>query len=121
MEERFTAASRPGPRLVGGRGEGSKALQDTPSLFSGHPSSPTGLRPDELEGLGEKAGICLLTSLSTSQPSLNCCLNPLTNCPFLTVGCLWAAPTAALAGPLMGGSLTVGCQWAGPTKVPTDD
>lgn len=45
MEERFTAASRPGPRLVGGLGEGSKALQDTsPSLFSGHPSSPTGPR-----------------------------------------------------------------------------
>ena len=64
MEERFTTASRPSPRLVGGLGEGSKALQDTaPSLFTGHPSSPTGLGPDELEGLGDKAGICLNLTL----------------------------------------------------------
>ena len=39
MGERFTAAPRPGLRLVGDFGEGSEALQDTAlNLFSGAPA-----------------------------------------------------------------------------------
>ena len=45
MGKRFTAASRPGPRLVEGLNEGSGALQDIgPSLFPGPSSSPAGPR-----------------------------------------------------------------------------
>ena len=42
IEERFTAALMPGPRLGSGLGKGSGALQDTvpPSLFSGAPVHP---------------------------------------------------------------------------------
>ena len=53
MGERFTAF-KAWTRLVGCYGVGSGALQDTAlSLFSRSPSSPTGSRLDELEGLME--------------------------------------------------------------------
>ena len=42
--KRFTAASRPGPRLVEGLSKGYEALQDIPSLFPGPSSSPAGPR-----------------------------------------------------------------------------
>ena len=41
------------------------------------------------EGPGREGQDTPLTSFSTSRPPLHCCLNPLTNCGFLTVGCLW--------------------------------
>ena len=52
--ERFTAVSRPGPRLVGNSGEGPGALQDTaPGLSSGPPQLALWPRPENrLEGLG---------------------------------------------------------------------
>lgn len=59
--ERFTTASRAGPRLVEGLRKGSEALQGViPSLFPRPFSLPTGPRLGELEGLGEKARISLL-------------------------------------------------------------
>ena len=61
MGESFTAASRPGPRLVEGLSDGSGALQDrVPSLFPGPSSSPTDPKLAKLEGLLKKASICLL-------------------------------------------------------------
>ena len=48
-------------RPVGGLGKDSGALQDTPPACSlGPRSSPASPRPGELEGPGEKAGICHL-------------------------------------------------------------
>ena len=45
----FTAASRPGPRLVEGLSKGYEALQDiVPSLFPGPSSSPAGPRLGKL-------------------------------------------------------------------------
>ena len=94
MGERFTAASRPGPRLVEGLDEGSEVLQNiATSLFSWCPSSLTDQRPNELEGPREKARIHLLPHSSPTH----CRLNPLTNCPFLIAGCLWVGPTAELS------------------------
>ena len=93
MGERLTTASRPGPRLVGVLGEGSAALQGTDSQqFLGPPAHKAGWAggPD---GEGQDP---TLTSLSTSGPPFHCCLNPLINCPFLTIICLWAGPTVAL-------------------------
>ena len=59
--ERFTTASRAGPRLVEGLSKGSGTLQGViPSLFPRPFSLPTSPRLGELEGLGEKARICLL-------------------------------------------------------------
>ena len=70
--ERFTAASRPGPRLVEGHSEGFGALHDTvPSLLSGPPpSSPAGPRWGELEGFQEKPGFAsyLTLHLTTTTP-----------------------------------------------------
>lgn len=61
MGERFTAAPRPGLRLVGDFREGSEALQDTaPNMFSRVPSSSAGLRLGDLKGLEGKARIHLL-------------------------------------------------------------
>ena len=52
---------RAGPRLVEGLSKGSGALQGViSSLFPRPFSLPTGPRLGELEGLGEKARICLL-------------------------------------------------------------
>ena len=62
MGESFTAASRPGPRLLEGLSDGSGALQDkVPSLFPGPSSSPTDPKLAKLEGLLEKASIYLLS------------------------------------------------------------
>ena len=56
MGERFTAASRAGPRLVEGLGEVSGDLQDiVPSLVSGSSSSLTDPKLGKIEGLQEKA------------------------------------------------------------------
>ena len=70
MGERFTAAPRPGLRLVGDFGEGSEALQDTAlNLFCGPPSSPAGRRPGELESPQKKTRIPLSPhSLRTTTP-----------------------------------------------------
>ena len=54
MGEKFSAASRPGPRLVEGLNEDSGALQDIVcSLFPGPSNSPAGPRLGKLEGLQE--------------------------------------------------------------------
>ena len=59
--ERFTTASWAGPRLVEGLSEGSGALQGViPSLFPRPFSLPTGPRLGELQGLRQKARVCLL-------------------------------------------------------------
>ena len=56
MGERFTVASRAGPRLAEGLGEGSGDLQDiVPSLVSGSSSSLTDPKLGKIEGLQEKA------------------------------------------------------------------
>ena len=89
MGERLTTASRPGPRLVGGLGKGSGALKGTDSQqFLGPPAHKSGWAGGP-EGEGQDP---TLTSLSTSGPPFHCCLNPLINCPFLTVICLWVPP-----------------------------
>ena len=60
MGERFTAASSPGLRPMGGPGKGSETLDRAPSLFPGPSSPPTGPRPGELEDSMEKVWIRLL-------------------------------------------------------------
>ena len=57
MGERFTAASRPGPRPVGGCGEGPGAMEDTSPSLS--PAPQLTRQPEGLEGPGEKAAIRL--------------------------------------------------------------
>ena len=47
----------------------------------------------ELEGLRKSARIHLLPHSAPQDHHLNSCLNPLSNCHFLTTGCLWASPT----------------------------
>ena len=52
-------SSRPGPRLLDGLSEGSRALQDVvPSLLPVPSSSPTGLRLGDLQALLKNAWIC---------------------------------------------------------------
>ena len=75
MGERSTATTRPGPRLVEGLSKDSGALKDiVPSLFPGPSSPPTGPGLSKLEGLQEKAWICLLAHfhlMTTVPPSLD--------------------------------------------------
>ena len=60
MGERFTTVSRPGPRLVEGLSQGSRALQDiVPSLFPG----PSRRRPESAS--------YLTLHLMTTDPWLN--------------------------------------------------
>ena len=79
--DRFSTASRPGPSPVVVLGEGSGALQDTaPSLFSGPPSLPAGVRAGGLEVPREKARIPLLPHcLTEDHHSLDLLLNGLTD------------------------------------------
>ena len=68
MEERFTAASRPGPRPEGSFGDSSGALQDTaPSLLPGPSNLPTALRLGELQVPREKARVRLYLSLPMEE------------------------------------------------------
>ena len=54
--EKFTTASRTGPRLAEGLSEGFGALQNiVPRLFPGPSSSPTSPRLGKPQGLQEKA------------------------------------------------------------------
>ena len=101
MGEGLTATSRPGPRLVGDLGEGSGALQDTAlSLFSRPPSSPTGPRLDELEGLSEAENYILPHSSPQNHRSTAVWISS------LTVVSWRAGPTTPLTN-----------DWAGPLTV----
>ena len=99
MEERFTAASRPGPRPEGSFGDSSGALQDTaPSLLPGPLSAPAGLRPGELEGPRKKAGIHLSPhSLPGDHNFTDLLQNEglMTNGGSLAAGFLWQGPGAS--------------------------
>ena len=61
MGEQFTAAPRPGLRLVGDFGEGSEALRICfPVCSQGPPAHLLAQGLGELEALQEKAWFCLL-------------------------------------------------------------
>ena len=101
MRKGFTAASRPSPgqwmALVSAlepcRTQPPACLLAVPSPTS----SPAGPRLGKLEGLREKAGICLLPhSPPEDHSTTNCWLSHLSNGASLTVGCLWRGPTEGL-------------------------
>ena len=84
-------SSRPGPWLVEGLSQSSGAPQDTVPSVPWPPGSATGSRLGELEGLQEKAWLCLLTH---SPPADRLSTSP------------WAES-------LPPGARTVSYQWAG--------
>ena len=90
-------SSRPGPWLVECFSQSSGAPQDIiPNLFPGPPGSRTDSRLGELEGLQEKAWLCLLPH---SPPDDHLTTNPWAeSLPqwSLIVSYQWAVPSAAL-------------------------
>ena len=81
--------SKSGPQLVEGLSEGSGALQDVvpglPSLLPGPSSSPAGPRLGKLEGLQEKACICLLPHFPPDDHHpMDCWPNHFPSGPLLT-------------------------------------
>lgn len=105
---------------VGDLGKGFGALWD-PVPHPGPPSSPTGLRPGELESRGQKARILLFprSSADDHHPT-NQRLNRLTNGPLIESWLLWAARCGTahwLSRTTNAHSETV---WAGPIVMPTD-
>ena len=81
---------------MGGLGEDSGVLQDTATtLFHGPPSLPTGPSFSELEGPGRRPGTASYLTLHLMTTTHQSLAEFLTNGRSLTVGCLWAGPTAA--------------------------